>query len=90
MLVGCFAQVLRREVDVDLGAGNLPVSQQVSQRHQVDVFLDQVRRKGVSQPVGRDALRDPCLPAVATHPLVDRVAREGSPAAKTAVRSPVP
>ncbi len=51
MFVGCLAQVLRGQVDVDLGAGDLLVTQKIAQRDQAHSFLHQVRGEGVPKLV---------------------------------------
>lgn len=49
-------QILGGEMDIDLRAGDLPMLQQISHRHQAHPGLDQMRGKRMPQLVRRDPL----------------------------------
>lgn len=57
MTLGGAAQILRRHMQINLSTRDLPVSEKVANRDEVDAFAHQVRGKGVAQPMRAQRLR---------------------------------
>src|SRR5258706_5166214 len=80
------AEILRRHMQIDLGAGDLPMPQQISDRHKVDAGAHEMRGEGVAEPVGTERFGETRATTDRAHALVDRAARHGLAGARAEER----
>lgn len=69
-----FAKIRSRHMQIHLRAGDRPVTQKMTDRHQLLNRFHQMRCKGVPELVRRHPLGDLCLAGVSLHPLIDSAA----------------
>lgn len=75
VFLGGRSQVISRDVQIDLRAGDLLVTEKIAYGDQVDSGLHEMRCERVAQSMRRHSLRDPGAMPPGANALVDRTAR---------------
>jgi len=81
--LGRGAQILRSDVQIDLGARDEPMAEQITDRNEADAFAYEMRGEGVPDPMGREYLGESSASAECADALVECATRE-CPAASRA------